>query len=230
MILAFPGGGWRHADRKDYGRSASTFTSYGYAVAAVDYTYAEPGGGPSWPANLEDARAAVGWARAHAVEYGLNPDKVVAMGESAGAHLALLLATDPSIGLRAVVDVYGATDLAALYAESRAEVLPYFHTFLGGPPSQFPDRYADASPLRHVSASTAPILIYQGLADRTVLPSQALALDAALTKAGVRHKLVVFEGITHGFRFAIGPYNFVPEIAAFLDEALDGGPIDRPPG
>lgn len=233
LILAFPGGGWRPADRKDYGGTVAQLTRFGYAVAGVDYTYASASGGRSWPANIEDAREAVRWARTNAGRFGLDPGKIVAMGESSGAHLALLLGTDPgdeASRVQAVVDFYGPTDLTALYGKSRAEVLPYFHSFLGGPPSMVPDRYADASPLTHVSDRTPPILIMQGLADRVVDPSQSVALDAALTENGVRHRLVTFAGITHGFRLRLGAYSLVPDVVGFLRGALDGGPIDRAPG
>ncbi len=237
VILAFPGDGWRQADRKDYGGAVSVLTDYGYAVEGVDTTYAKDSGGHTWPTNLEDARAAVRWTRAHSGRFGLNPAKVVAMGESAGAHVALLLGTDPgdptsggSAQVQAVVDFYGPTDLATLYAESRPEVRPFFGTFLGGLPSQYPTRYADASPINHVSASTPPTLIMQGLIDRTVLPSQSFELDAALTAAGVRHRLVTFDGITHGFRFSLGGYSLLPDVVGFLDGALNGGSLGRRTG
>jgi len=232
VVLAFPGGGWRHADRKDYGRAVSVLTQHGYAVAGVDYTYADPrSAGPSWPTNLDDAREAVRWVRRNAPSFGFNPDKVVAMGESSGAHLALLLGTDPagskpgevSARVNAVVDFYGPTDLATLYAESRPAVLPYFDTFLGGPPSQDPGRYADASPLSHVGPGSAPTLIVQGLADRTVAPEQSIRLDAALTRAGVRHRFETISWAGHGFRLDLGAFSFVPDIVGFLNGALGGG-------
>ena len=65
----------------------------GYVVVAPNYELSAPRH-PSWPVNLEDVQAVVGWVRTHAGELGINPDHVAAIGESAGANLATLLGTD----------------------------------------------------------------------------------------------------------------------------------------
>jgi acetyl esterase/lipase len=247
IILAFPGGGWRWASRKQYGEGVAILTKAGFAVAGVDYAYAgsTPNGSHTWPVPLEDAQQAVRWAREHAAQFHLNPDQVVAMGDSAGANLALLLATYPSgpvqvdappsgpsaapnsvsDKVQAVVDFYGPTDLAALYNQSRPQVLPYFDTYLGGTPAQYPGRYVAASPLTYVNSSTPPVLIVQGLADDTNLPSQSLNLDSALTKAGVPHQLITISWATHGFGLDLVGYNLTGDVANFLDAALKHEPI-----
>lgn len=246
VVLAFPGGGWRWASRQQYGQEVAVLTRSGYAVAGVDYVYAgsNPNGSHTWPVPLEDAQQAVRWAREHAATFHLNPDEIVAMGDSAGGHLALLLATYPSgpvqadappsgptadgqvsDRVQAVVDFYGPTDLTALYDGSRTAVLPYFDTFLGGPPSEFPARYAAASPISYVNSGTPPVLIVQGMADDTNLPSQSLALDSALTKAGVPHQLITVSWATHGFGLDLVGFNFTADVAHFLDAALKHEPI-----
>lgn len=250
VVLAFPGGGWRWASRKDYGQQVSVLTKAGFAVAGVDYAYAgsTPNGSHTWPVPLEDAQQAVRWARAHAAQFRLNPDQIVAMGDSAGANLSLLLATYPSgpvltdappsgpsadarvsDKVQAVVDFYGPTDLTSLYDQSRSAVLPYFDTYLGGTPAQYPGRYAAASPLTYVNSSTPPVLIVQGMADPTNLPSQSLALDAALTAAGVPHQLITISWATHGFGLDLAGYNLAGDVANFLDAALSGQPIPATP-
>ena len=167
------------------------------------------------------------------------------MGDSAGAHIALLLGTYPSgpvltdappggpsadpnpvsDKVDAVVDFYGPTDLTALYNESRSAVLPYFDTFLGGPPSLYPGRYTAASPVTYVNSGDPPVLIVQGLADDTNLPSQATELDAALTTAGVPHQLITISWATHGFGLNLPGFNLTGDVANFLDAALKGEPI-----
>jgi acetyl esterase/lipase len=247
IILAFPGGGWRWASRQQYGEQVAVLTKAGFAVAGVDYAYASntPNGSHSWPVPLEDAQQAVRWVREHAAGLHLNPDEIVAMGDSAGANLALLLATYPqgpvltdappsgptpddgqvSDAVQAVVDFYGPTDLTALYDESRPAVLPYFDTYLGGPPSEFPGRYAAASPITYVNSGTPPVLIVQGMEDVTNLPSQSLELDSALTKAGVPHQLITISWATHGFGLNLVGDNFPADIANFVDEAFRHEPI-----
>ncbi len=251
VVLAFPGGGWRWASRQQYGQEVAVLTKAGFAVAGVDYAYAgsTPNGSHTWPVPLEDAQQAVRWAREHAAAFHLNTDEVVAMGDSAGAHLALLLATYPSgpvqaeappsgptpdanpvsDRVQAVVDFYGPTDLTTLYNESRSAVLPYFDTFLGGPPSEFPGRYAAASPITYVNSDTPPVLIVQGMADDTNLPSQSLELDAALTKAGVPHQLITISWATHGFGLDLPGFNLTGDVATFLDAALKHEPIPETP-
>ncbi len=247
VILAFPGGGWRWASRQQYGEEVAVLTKAGFAVAGVDYAYAgsNPNGSHTWPVPLEDAQQAVRWTREHASALHLDPDEIVAMGDSAGAHLALLLATYPegpvltdsppsgptpdtgqvSDAVEAVVDFYGPTDLTALYNQSRPAVLPYFDTFLGGSPDQFPGRYAAASPITYINSSTPPVLIVQGMADDTNLPSQSLALDSALTKAGVPHQLITISWATHGFGLTLPGFNLTGDVANFLDAALKHEPI-----
>jgi acetyl esterase/lipase len=246
VVLAFPGGGWRWASRKDYGQAVSVLTNYGYAVAGVDYTYASASsnGGRSWPANLADAQQAVRWVRENAEHFRLNPDKVAAMGESAGAHLALLLATYPngpistdtpatpggtssgvSDRVQAVVDFYGPTDLTQLYATTKPGADSYLDTFLGGSPSAYPGRYSAASPLTYVNKNDPPMLIVQGLSDVTVPGAQSLELASSLAKAGVPHQLITVSWATHGFRFELGTIHLLPDVVSFLNSALNGRPL-----
>jgi acetyl esterase/lipase len=238
IILAFPGGGWRWASRQQYGQEVSVLTSYGFAVAGVDVAYASDnvGGTPGWPANLQDAEDAVRWVDSHAAVLHLNSAKIVAMGDSAGANIALLLGTYPDVSVAdnspppatgapashvaAVVDFYGPTDLTSLYNESRPNALPYLETDLGGTPTQVPGRYEASSPLTYVNKSDPPMLIVQGLEDHTVLPSQSLELDAALTKAGVSHELVTIPWAEHGFGLNLVGYDLTGTVATFLDAAL----------
>jgi acetyl esterase/lipase len=251
VILAFPGGGWRWASRQQYGQQVAVLTKAGFAVAGVDYAYAgnTPNGSHTWPVDLEDAQQAVRWTREHAGAFHLNSNEIVAMGDSAGADLALLVGTYPSgpvqtdsppsgptadtnpvsDKVQAIVDFYGPTDLTALYNESRSAVLPYFDTYLGGTPTQYPGRYAAASPMTYVNGDTPPTLIVQGLADVTNLPSQSTSLDAALTKAGVPHQLITVSWATHGFGLDLVGFNLTGDVANFLDAALKGGPIPETP-
>ena len=168
VLMAIHGGGWRKFSKDEYGPSvAGMVVPKGIAVVAMNYTLSAPGA-PSWPANFEDVRNAVRWARASAGAFDLDPDHFAAIGESAGGHLAALLGTnpdgpitaggDPSAGdvygsvsarVQAVVDFYGPTDLAALERES-ARRRPAVVQFLGGTPAQVPQSYADASPDDHV--------------------------------------------------------------------------------
>jgi acetyl esterase/lipase len=227
-VLAIHGGGWRGGSKRGYGQTAASLVKHGYVVVAVDYALSAPGA-PSWPASLEDLRAAVRWLRRNASVYHVDPNRVAALGASAGAHLAALLATSPdgpartseiptSARLQAVIDFYGPTDLAAL-AEANEAAGASLALFLGGGPRDVPDRYAAASPVRHVTRDTPPVLLIHGDADLHVPLDQSRRLAAALNAAGVPHQLTVVPGARHGFDFHIGRRDLLPDILAFLESA-----------
>lgn len=234
-IIALPGGGWRHANRKDYGGVvAATFGPHGYVVLPTDYAYVSSSGGSgTWPRAVEDIRDAVRWVRKHAVSLGVNPNKVVVSGESAGAHLAALAGTldaggfDPGNGKHvdskgisgkpnAVVDFYGPSDLVAEWNQ-RPQVRSYLSGFLGGSLDQVQSRYVASSPLAHVSPDDAPTYIIQGTADKVIIPASSTAFDQALKDAGVIEQLTFLNGIPHGFRFQVGSRNLGTEVLTFLD-------------
>jgi acetyl esterase/lipase len=227
-VLAVHGGGWRGGSKRDYGQMAAELVPYGHVVVAVDYTLSSPAA-PSWPANLEDLRAAVRWLRRNASVYHVDPNRIAVMGASAGGHLAALLATAPdadgttpetstSARVQAVIDFYGPTDLAALAERSRGAA-PSVALFLGGGPKDVPDRYAAASPARQVTRDTPPMLLIHGAADRLVPPDQSRRLAAALEQAGVPHRLIVVPGARHGFDFHVGQHDLLSRVLAFLESA-----------
>jgi acetyl esterase/lipase len=242
VVLALPGGGWRWVRRNDLGVTVSELARYGYVVAVADYAFASSTvGSHVWPTNLKDVRQAVRWLKTNGTRFGIDPNRIAVWGESAGAHLANLLATDPdapllnpngatsgqtaagevSARVQAVIDFYGPTDLAALYQQAPRD-RPFLKTFLGGTPAQYPSQYRDASPVSHVTPSAPPFLIYQGTADTANVPSQTNELDQALTRAGVPHHVTYFQGVPHGFRLQPLPgVNLLPQILAFLDASLN---------
>jgi len=237
-ILAIHGGGWRGGGKTDFGRMAARLARHDYVVVSVDYLLSRPGS-PSWPANFEDVREAVRWVRLHADDYGIDPDRIVAMGASAGGHLSALLGTYPdgpvaaeglpqagtpatdkavSARVQAVIDLYGPTDLRELIG-SREQTGGPLHLFLGGGPDLFPGRFEAASPVRHVSSDDPPMLLIHGADDPLVPVAQSEALASALKAAGVTHRLIVVEGARHGFGLEVGGRDLVPEVIAFLDVA-----------
>jgi acetyl esterase/lipase len=148
------------------------------------------------------------------------------MGESAGGHLAALLGTNPGgpeTRVQAVVDFYGPTDLKALDASS-PNASGAIRQLLGGSPAVVPQRYADASPVTHVSADDPPFLIVQGSADPLVTPVQSQSLASRLSSVGVKNRLITVPGAGHGFGLRIGRFDFVRIITRFLRDAFASGP------
>jgi acetyl esterase/lipase len=227
-VLAIHGGGWRGGSKRGYGKTVAALAQHGLVVVAVDYTLSAPGT-PSWPANIEDIREAVRWLRRQAARFGVDPDRIAALGASAGGHLAALLATtadgpgDSPGRVQAVIDFYGPSDLAALARESTTAATS-LALYLGGTPKDVPDRYAAASPVLHVTAAAPPMLLIHGDGDRLVPLDQSRRLAAALEAAGVPHRLIDVPAARHGFDFQAGPRDLVPDILAFLDSAWNVNP------
>ena len=109
LLVFIHGGAWMAGDkRNDYAAGVvPLFVGEGYAVASINYRLSTEA---VFPAQLLDVKAAIRWLRANAAAYGIDPDRIAAAGESAGAHLAALLGTsageaafdDPGLGNRDV--------------------------------------------------------------------------------------------------------------------------------
>lgn len=204
IIVAIHGGGWRRYNKNDFGPDITWLAKAGYIVVVPNYTLSVPGQG-SWPINFEDVREAVRWTRTHAPTFGGDPDRIAALGVSAGGHLAELLATDlvdpsaetVSSRVRAAISFGGPTDLSTLSADSREGAGSAVAQMLGAPPKNRPDRAREASPIAHIGPDTAPMLLIHGTADALVPVSQALKMTKALAAANVPHQLVFAHGADH---------------------------------
>lgn len=206
VVLWIHGGGWAAGAKENC--PLVFLAAQGVAVASMDYrlTHVAP-----WPAQLDDCRAAVRWLRANAATHGLDPQRIIAAGGSAGGHLAAVLGTTPAIAedvssrVQGVIDCYGPSDLLtmppnvagpgrddATLARSNGAKL------LGGIVRDRPELARQASALHLVSADDPPFLILHGDQDEQVPLAQSQRLDAALQAAGVASTLVVLPGAGHG--------------------------------
>ncbi|MGN6371121.1 MAG: alpha/beta hydrolase fold domain-containing protein [Phycisphaerae bacterium] len=185
-ILMLHGGAWEAGSRKDLAAIAKGCALAGFIAIPVDYRLATPSAN-KFPAQLDDVQTAVRWIRAHAAQYGIDPDKLGAWGHSAGGHLAALLGTEDtrdnsdkslanfSSSVQAVVDLSGPSlFLNAPETNLTQQALAIVTNFLGKPPDQVPDLATLASPALHIDDKTAPILLVHGTADPLVPLSQAL--------------------------------------------------------
>jgi acetyl esterase/lipase len=222
VIVAIHGGGWRRFSKNDYGRRvAASFVPEGYEVVAPNYELSARGK-PTWPINFEDVQAAVRWVRG-AGALDINPDEIVAMGESAGANLAALLGVystehdgdSVSSAVDAVVAVSTPTDLTSLYTESPLAGHAAAQ-FLGGAPDQVAAEYIAASPIDQISAGDPPMFLVHGRQDPLIPVSQSESMAAALTAAGVRNKLVLVNG-THDLDFPAHYSQLIPSVVDFLN-------------
>jgi acetyl esterase/lipase len=224
VIVHVHGGGWRRGSRRvPLPRLGAGFydelAAQGFAVAAIDYRLS---GEARYPAAVEDVRAAIGWVREHADEYGMDAGRVFAWGDSAGGHLALLAALTGS-GVQGGVAWFPVTDLAGLLSdvtdagghpdpgpESREAL------FLGAPAASVPGLAREASPVNHASAAAPPVLLMHGAADDLVPPAQSIRLAGALAQAGATVELELVPGATHFWNGAEDVAAIVRRSAEFL--------------
>ena len=211
-IIKLHGGGWVQGSRGLLSDWNKWFNELGYEVFDVDYRMPPRG---NWRDEVGDVKCALGSVVAHAAEYHVDPARVSLMGDSSGANLALLAAytvgnpeLPPScpvaeVRVRSVIDIYGATDMASLYRTtgSRSFLPGQIANYIGGPPSEFPDRYKLLSPVVHVSAISPPTITIHGKMDRIVPVEQSVALDNALTDAGVYHETYYLPWVDHNFDY-----------------------------
>jgi acetyl esterase len=221
-VVMIHGGGWRAGDKASWEDEARKLAGRGWVAFSVNYRLDEPS---PFPAEVDDVQAAVRWVRARAGEYGVDTGRIAALGESAGGHLAAMLATVGGGGLDAGARIrVGAAwsppvDLTAL-ARSRGD--GWASRLMGCTLSTCPDRLAEASPVTHVDPSDAPLYLVNST-DELVPLSQAASMAARLKAAGVDHRLDVLPGTRHALDFRVDAW--APTVA-FLEKhpvAPDGG-------
>lgn len=207
VIVAIHGGAWRGGNKDIHLPQIKEFAKQGYVAVSVGYRLAPK---HRFPAQVEDCKCAVRWLRAHADELNIDPQRIGAIGWSAGAHLAMMLGVmDSDDGLEGdggwaeesskvgvSVSYAGPTDLLA---ELPDVSVPLVATFIGGPRSELHEAYSQASPVSYVTSDDAPMLLFQGTADELVPYDQAITMVRELNKAGVAGRVEFLIGAGHGW-------------------------------
>ncbi|MCC6698518.1 MAG: alpha/beta hydrolase [Candidatus Hydrogenedentes bacterium] len=212
LIILVHGGAFR-AGSKENMRPAP-FLRHGYAVASINYRLS---GDALWPAQIEDCKAAVRWLRAHAKEYGYDPERIGAHGTSAGGHLVAMLGStsadmkfdvgenlDVSSRVQAVADFFGPTD----FLQMDAHRIPTGQVhdgpdspeslLIGGSIQENKEKSTSANPIAYVSKESPPFLIVHGDMDPLVPWHQSQLLFDALAGTGVPVTFYTVGGGGHG--------------------------------
>ncbi len=227
--IYFHGGGWR-AGSKDH-CAVRWLVRYGIAVVAVNYRLAPR---HLFPSQLHDAKAAVRFVRAHAAEWGLAPEAVVAAGASSGAHLACLLGltagnralegggdyVDQSSAVDAVVNYFAPTDFMTLQKGRSEQVASGPDApeaqLLGHAILENPTRSRWASPLTYVHSDAPPFLHIHGEHDDLTPLEQTRNLHNALETAGTTSKMLLVRGAGHGGRRMFDHRPIRDRVASFI--------------
>lgn len=202
-IVLIHGGGWDGGTRDELPGFSGWLTSLGFAVFAIDYRLAPQW---KWPAPRDDARNALLWLGQNRTQLGIDPDRIVLFGRSAGAQIALAVAYDPaSPPVRGVIAFYGPADLRFAYEYGREDdVLKspgLLRAHLGGTPAEQPGAYDEASPFFQVRSGAPPTLLVHGQLDTLVWHRQSERLAARLREAGGRHFFLSLPAATHALEY-----------------------------
>ena len=206
-IIYIHGGGWSGGTHKS--GLVLQIAHAGYFAASIEYRLS---GEALWPAQIQDCNLGVRWLRANAAKYNVDPNRIGAWGDSAGGHLVACLATMSDVkefqgdggypgvssAVQAVVDYYGPTDFVTI-VNPPPKALPVVVRLFGATYDQNPSLWKSGSPIAYVKPNDPPILIVQGDSDSTVPMAQSTNFDAALTKVGAPHQLVIVKNAEHGF-------------------------------
>ncbi|HYO50375.1 MAG TPA: alpha/beta hydrolase [Chloroflexia bacterium] len=203
LVVVVHGGSWEGGNRADFPPLSNYLAARGYVVASIDYRLAPQ---HPFPAARDDLLDAIAYLRENAASLGIDPGRIVMLGRSAGAQLALLVAytaNDPAI--RGVVSFYGPTDFPYLYTHpTNPAVLDsdrIIKQYLGGGLEQAPATYDAASPVSFVGTDTPPTLLIHGGRDELVWPIHSQLLAERLEAAKRPYVLLDLPWATHGCDF-----------------------------
>ena len=189
----------------EFNLAIAWFTSRGFAVADVNYR-GSTGFGREYRDRLKEAWGildvddCVAAARALAERRLVDGERIAIRGGSASGFTALA-ALERSDLFAAAASYYGVADLESLAQETHKLESRYLD-YLIGPLPQARERYRERSPIHHVDELSGAVILFQGLEDKVVPPSQATEMAQMLAAAGKRVALYQFAGEGHGFRIA----------------------------
>jgi acetyl esterase/lipase len=177
------GGGFTGGNKEQLNERILPYARAGYTAISADYRLTAQG---SWPAMIEDVKAAIRWTRANASRLAIDPAHIIVVGYSAGGYLALTAAGTPNR-----TEFEGTGGNAGVPTQVAACVAYYAVTDKGPPPS--------AAAATYVSASYPPTILFHGVADTTVPIESSQRFFQLLRDAKVTSEFHSFAGVAHVF-------------------------------
>jgi acetyl esterase len=195
------GGGWVAGDRRwNVELLFEPLVEAGFACFSISYSLANQMS--ILGAAVEDVEQAIRYVREHSQEFQVDRDKIVLVGESAGAQLAAMAALGKNASIvKAVVGLYAPTDLEQLARGSKLIPEPFRLALQGTPwEGTVLAQLRALSPVRHVRSGMPPFLLIHGTADALVPFDQSQNMCRAIRKAGGECDLMAVKGGGHGLR------------------------------
>jgi acetyl esterase len=192
-MVFFFGGGWNGGNTSQFAPHSKYFASRGLICFRAEYRVKSRQGTSPFE-SLKDAKSAIRFIRAHAEDLGVNPNKIIASGGSAGGHLAVAAA---------VIEGYNEeSDDLSVSCVPDALVLfnPVFDNGPGGYGyERVGEQYKDFSPLHNLRKGMPPAIVFLGTEDELIPVETASYFKTVMEKVGSRCDLFLYEGEGHGF-------------------------------
>ncbi|MFO1021273.1 MAG: prolyl oligopeptidase family serine peptidase [Planctomycetales bacterium] len=201
VIVLIHGGGWVDGDKSSFAtikpRNQANVIDYarlGFAAATINYRLSKEA---IYPSGLEDCECAIRWLRAHAKEHNLDPARIGAWGNSAGGHLALMLAIseEPSLAADAPWREHSSRVQCAISDSGPIDMVAQYHQgvlrgvvnmFMGGPPEgELLKAYQKCSPSTYADRIKIPLMLIYGVEDNQVPIETADKFVVELQKNGL---------------------------------------------
>lgn len=212
-LVFIHGGAWAGGKKQDYRYYGLLFAQKGFVVASVSYRLA---GEQTYPAAVEDCKCAVRWMRAKAGEIGVDPERLAAVGGSAGGHLSMMVGYSSDVPelegtgghagvssrLQCVVNLYGPCDLTTDFVRNNEYANRVVKNFLGRSIDDDLMLYQQASPITYLDAQDPPTLILHGTIDDVVPIDQGDELAAKLKELEVPYLYDRLPGWPHAMDLA----------------------------
>ncbi len=193
-IVFFFGGGWQGGDPKQFFEQADHFAKKGFVAFSADYRVRSRNKTTPFEC-VKDGKSAIRWVRQHAAELGIDPNRIVASGGSAGGHVA---------ACTGIIDGHEDAD-DNLTVSSLPNAMILFNPVLDTTKTGYgagrfsPEQQTALSPNHHIRKGLVPTLVFHGTADTTVPFENAQRFERLMNNAGNDCRLVAFEGAKHGF-------------------------------
>ncbi len=236
-VIVIQGGGFFAQNGQRFRTLAQKLAESGFAAATIAYRGLPDHGSAE---TLADARAAVCFMRANAAKYHVDPDRIGAIGRSAGGAIALLIALDQnppasqtaavSSRVQAAVGIAGVYNFPTRYTSAEqnppdTEVMRAKHSkWIGAPFAPDNPDWLHLSAVHHADAADPPVLLLHSKNDPTVHWKQSLGLHAALVKAGASAELHLTKTGGHA-----GPRDSIDRAIAFFRKTLQTSPPSTRP-
>jgi acetyl esterase len=193
-IVFFFGGGWTGGDPKQFYQQARALAEQGMVAFSAEYRVKSRNKTTPFKC-VKDGKSAIRWVRVHAAELGVDPDRIVAAGGSAGGRVAACT------GVIEGCEEPGEDQRIGSHPNAMILFNPVLDTTEKGyGANRFkPKQQTELSPCHHARKGIAPMIVFHGTADRTVPFENAERFAKLMKEAGNECVLVPFEGKDHGF-------------------------------